>query len=82
MSAWQVVQIVAALVVLARVINLVAHINLHTWSGARAQLVGFSLGAAVLAGGALGTALGAPIGPSLLLVGLAAWIVFDRRRKI
>lgn len=81
MSLWQIIQIAAALIVLARCIDWAANIDLHKWDGARLRFAGFSIGAGCLCGGAVGTALGASIGPGLMLFGLAAWIVFDRRRN-
>lgn len=74
------VSLLAAGVVLVRVVCVAAHLSRRNFNGHPLQFLALSASYALLAGGATGTVLHLKIGPLMLLVGVALWVVFDRRR--
>lgn len=70
----------AMVVVLARCICVVPRLSFRAWTGHRAHFTALAGTYALLAGGAVGTALHLPIGPTLLLLAVAGWVIFDRRK--
>jgi len=71
---------ICMMIVLARCICVVPRLSRVTWTGSRGHFAAVAGTYALLAGGAVGTALHVAFGPLLLLLGVAAWVVFDRRR--
>lgn len=80
MSAWLIVSLGSAIVVLAHVICVAAHLSRKRWQGKQAQFIGLALSYALVAGGAAGVTLSWNPGVPLLLLGIAGWILFDRRK--
>jgi len=72
--------LVCMLIVLARCICIVPLLSRAAWTGSRGHFAALAGTYALLAGGAVGTALHASFGPLLLLLAVAGWVVFDRRR--
>lgn len=73
------VAMIAMCVVLARCICVVPKLSRTGWTGHRAHFAALAGTYAFLAGGAAGTALHWALGPTMLLVGVAGWVIFDRR---
>jgi hypothetical protein len=71
--------VLAMCVVLARCICVAPKLSRTSWSGHRAHFVALAGTYALLAGGAVGTALHWPHGQHLLLAAVAGWVLFDRR---
>lgn len=72
------ITIACAVPVLVRALCIVTRTTRRSWP--RWQHLGFALGAAVMAAGALAVLFGRPWAAHALLAGVAALIVFDRRR--
>lgn len=75
----QILLIIAAGVVLFRATCIAAHFDRKKWVGPKWRFAGIAIAYALLAGGALGVAVNRPMGPTLLLVGVALMFVADRR---
>lgn len=71
--------IAAMAVVLARCICVSSRLSRSAWSGSPAHFAALAGTYALLAGGAVGTALHLSFGPVLLIVAVAGWVLFDRR---
>lgn len=71
---------ICMIIVLARCICMVPRLSRSAWTGSRGHFAAMAGTYALLAGGAVGTALHASFGPLLLLLAVAGWVVFDRRR--
>lgn len=76
----EIITYVAMAIVLARCICVMPRLSRREWSGHRAHFVALSGTYALLAGGAVGTALHSTFGPPLLLLAVAGWVLFDRRK--
>lgn len=74
------VSLLAAGVVLVRVICVSANLSRRNFKGHSLHFLAIAASYALLAGGAVGTVLHLEIAPRLLLAGVALWVVFDRRR--
>jgi hypothetical protein len=75
-----VLMIVCMCVVLARSICVAPRLSRSAWTGHRAHFAALAGTYALLSGGAVGTALHWHHGPTLLLMAVAGWVLFDRRR--
>jgi hypothetical protein len=75
-----VVALLSAGAVLVRCICVAGTLNAHEWSGHPFQFAGLAAGYALAGGGAVGMVLGWHHAPDLLLVGVACWVIFERRR--
>lgn len=73
------IEIAAAIVVMVRVICLSANSSIATNRHRQARYFFYTAGMALIAGGAVGTVIGYADGPAMLLVGVAARMIFDRR---
>jgi hypothetical protein len=73
------VMLIAAGAVMMRCIDLVSVLSHKTWHGHWIEFFGFSFSIALTAGGAMGILLGLNTAPILFMVGVAGWILFDRR---
>lgn len=73
------VMLIAMCIVLARCICMVPRLSPKGWTGRRAQFSALAGTYALLAGGAVGTALHWELGSAMLLIGVAGWVLFDRR---
>lgn len=71
--------LISTVVVMARCISLIAHLNRKLWFDHGYSFGGFSLSIALTGAGAVGVFLGWEYAPVLLLVGIAGWMTFDRR---
>ncbi len=74
--------ILAAGVILVHCTCIVAKLSPRNWFGHRLQFIGLSAAYSFIAGGAVGTAANWHLGPSLLLIGLAGLVIFDRRIRL
>lgn len=79
MNAADVLMLGAMTVVLARCICVVPKLSWRNWNGHRVHFVALAGTYALLGGGAVGTALHWSVGPLLLIVAVAGWVLFDRR---
>lgn len=70
----------AMAVILARCICVVPRLSLRAWTGHRAHFLALAGTYALMAGGAVGTAMHLPWGPLLLMLAVAGWVLFDRRK--
>jgi hypothetical protein len=68
-----------AIVVLIRCVCVSATFSKRNWTGHQLQFAFLSASYALIAGGALGVAVGWHLGPACLLFGVAGMILFDRR---
>lgn len=68
-------------VVLLHCLHQIATLNHKKWTGHQIKFAGLALAHALVAGGAVGIALGMSAAPLLLLVGIAGKILFDRRGR-
>ena len=73
------VGMLAMCAVLARCICVVPRLSRKSWTGHRVHFTALAGTYALLAGGAVGTALHWGLGPTMLLIGVAGWVLFDRR---
>jgi hypothetical protein len=67
-------------VVMMRCLCLAAHLNPELWLGRKWQLIGLSMACALLGGGAVGVFLRWGPSSELLVIGLALFFIFDRRK--
>ena len=67
-------------IVLVRCVCVAAKMSHREWEGHPLQFYGITASYALTGGGAVGMALGMVSAPVLLLIGVALWVVFDRRR--
>lgn len=72
--------LLAMCIVLARCICVAPRLSRTGWTGHKAHFIALAGTYALLAGGAMGTALHLSFGPLLLLLAVAGWVMFDRRR--
>ena len=72
--------LVLAGVVIVSSISLSSQLNIHRWDGNRWQFAALCASHACLCAGALGVALGYPIGAPTLLLGVVGQVAFERRR--
>lgn len=77
MTEW--ITLVALAVVLLHCLRQIASLNYKKWHGHLVKFAGLALAHALIAGGAVGVALGMGVAPMLLLIGIAGKILFDRR---
>ena len=80
MSLGAFLMILAAAVVLLRCACIAAHLSPRRWHGHRAQFAAYTTSLACMGAGALGVALAWPPAASMLLLGAAGLVLFDRRR--
>lgn len=73
------VMLLSLAVVLLHCFRQIATLNYRKWQGHQIRFAGLALAHALIAGGAVGIALGMGAAPMLLLVGIAGKILFDRR---
>lgn len=78
MNLYVLFAVLCAIPVVVRALCIVTRTTRRGWP--RWQHLGFALGAAVMAAGALAVLFGRPWAAHALLAGVAALIVFDRRR--
>lgn len=71
--------ILAAGVVMLHCTCIMVSLSPRNWTGHRMEFFGLSLAYSLMAGGAVGTALGWHYGPVILLLALAGKVLFDRR---
>ena len=69
----------AAVVVMYRCIAQAAHMDRHAFTGHRLRFASLALAYALIGSGAVGTALDLPSGAHMLLAGVAAVFIFERR---
>lgn len=74
--------ILAAGIVMVHCTCIVAKLSPRNWFGHRFQFLGLSAAYSLVAGGAVGTAFSWHLGPTLLLIGLAGLVIFDRRIRL
>lgn len=74
------IMLACMVIILARCICVTPKLSRTTWSGSRAHFAALAGTFALLAGGAVGTALHWTHGPLLLMMAVAGWILFDRRK--
>lgn len=65
--------------VMMRCLSLVSILSHKKWVGHTFEFLGFSIAIALTVGGAFGILLGSNFGAVFLLIGVAGWMVFDRR---
>ena len=73
------VMLVAMCVILMRCICVVPKLSRRGWTGHRVHFAALAGTYALLGGGSVGTALHWPLGPTMLIAGVAGWVIFDRR---
>lgn len=78
MNLYVLFAVLCAIPVVVRALCIVTRTTRRGWP--RWQHLGFAVGAAVMAAGALAVLFGRPWAAHALLAGVAALIVFDRRR--
>jgi len=69
----------STVVVMMRCITLAAHLNRKLWLDHGLMFGGFSVSIALTAGGAVGVLFGWIHAPTMLVIGIAGWMIFDRR---
>lgn len=74
--------ILAAGVILVHCTCIVAKMSPRNWYGHRLQFFGLSAAYSFIAGGAVGTVVNWHLGSSLLLIGVAGLVIFDRRIRL
>jgi len=77
-----VLSIAAAVVVLWRSTCVAAHLSRKEWGGHLLEFVGITGSYALICGGAVGIPIGYAPAPLMILVGVAGWILFDRRNPL
>jgi hypothetical protein len=75
-----IILVVSAAVVVLHTLKMIAHLNVHTWSGHRLEFTAFSASQAGMGAGAIGILLGWPPAPLIFMAGVATLIVIDRRK--
>lgn len=76
----QAILLLLAGVVIVRSVCLSAKMDRRRWTGHPWQFAALSLAHALMCAGALGVAVGHPLGAVTLLLGIAGQVVFDRRQ--
>lgn len=74
-----VLMLVATGAVAMRCLSLVSILSHKKWVGHTVEFIGFSVAIALTVGGAFGILLGSNFGATLMLIGVAGWMIFDRR---
>jgi hypothetical protein len=77
-----ILRILAAGVILVHCMCIVAKLSPRNWFGHRLQFFGLSAAYALIAGGAVGSAFSWHLAPTLLLLGIAGLVLFDRRIRL
>ena len=75
----QLISLLATCVILTRCICMAAQVNKKEWSGHPLQFIGFAVAYGLSSGGSLGVVFGWQHAPIVLLLGVAGWVMFDRR---
>jgi hypothetical protein len=73
--------LLAAGVIMHHCTCLIAKLSPRNWFGHRLQFIGLAAAYSLMAGGSVGTAVGYPHGATLLLLGVAGLVLFDRRNR-
>lgn len=70
---------ICTLIILSRCVCAASKLNRREWDGHAMRFAGIAGAYAAVAGGALGTLMAWQYGPATLMLGVAGWILFDRR---
>lgn len=77
-----VITFISAGVVLVHGICVASRLSRQGWYGHPLLFFGISASYALVCGGSVGIVLGWTPGPMLLLLGVAGWVIFDRRIRV